>query len=460
VRIRRGAAPSNGDAAGWRRPRNLAAPTGVKGAMKTKLAALLSLVLLAAACAPAGSTGSAAGGDVALARADVPRASAAPADAAAAGTAISAFGLDLYRAVANGQTNAVLSPASIALALGMARAGARGQTATEMDAVMHALAADGNAGWLNALDQVLASRSGTFKDDSGQDLPVALRIANAPFAQRGMSLEPAFLDALASRYGSGLRLVDYVGATEQARKTINGWVDGETQHRIPELLVPGVLTPDTRLALVNAIYLKAPWLTPFPADVTKPGAFTRADGSTVDVPMMETTAALRHAAGTGWQAVEIPYIGGSLAMTVIVPDDLATFEQALTADQLAAITAGLTDAQVSLTLPKFSIETKAELADVLAALGMPSAFDDRADFSGITAAERLQISNVIHQANIDVDEKGTEAAAATAVVMRATAMPAEPVTVRADRPFLFALRDVPTGTILFLGRVGDPSIAR
>ena len=424
--------------------------------MKTRIAALLSLVLAISACAPAGSTG----GDIALARADTPRASAAPADAAAAGAAISALGLDLYRAVAKGQTNTVLSPTSIALALAMARAGARGQTAAEMDAVMHGLATDDNAAWLNALDQALATRSGTFKDDSGQDLAVALRIVNAPFAQQGMPLEKAYLEALASRYGAGLRLVDYVTATEAARQQINGWVDGETEHRIPELLAPGVLTPDSRLTLVNAVYLKAPWQTAFPAEATKPGAFTRANGSTVEVPMMATSALMRHAAGTGWRAVEIPYIGGSLAMTVIVPDDLATFEQALTAEQLTSITAALAETQVALTFPKFSIETKAELADVLAALGMPSAFDDQADFSGITTAEKLKISNVIHQANIDVDEKGTEAAAATAVVMRMLSAPAEPVTVRVDRPFLFALRDVPTGAILFLGRVADPSITR
>ena len=424
--------------------------------MRKVFAVLPPLVLAISACAPAASPG----GDIALARADIPRASAAPADAAAAGTAITAFGLDLYRAVADGKANVVLSPASIALALAMARAGARGQTAAEMDAVMHGLASDDNATWLNALDQALATRSGTFKDDSGTDLAVALRIANAPFAQQAIPLEKAYLEALASRYGAGLRLVDYETATEAARKLINGWVDDQTEQRIPELLVPGVLTTETRLTLVNAIYLKAPWLTPFPADSTKPGSFTRADGSTVDVPMMATSAAMRYAAGTGWQAVEIPYIGGSLAMTVIVPDDLATFEQALTADQIASITAGLVRTQVALSLPKFSIETKAELADILSALGMPSAFDARADFSGITQAERLQISDVIHQANIDVDEKGTEAAAATAVVMRATAMPAEPVTLTVDRPFLFALRDVPTGAILFLGRVADPSITR
>ena len=202
-----------------------------------------------------------------------------------------------------------------------------------------------------------------------------------------MPLEPAYLEALASRFGAGLRLVDYVAATEAARKLINGWVDDQTEQRIPELLAPGILTTDTRLTLVNAIYLKAPWQTPFSLDATKPGAFTLADGTTVDVPMMQTGAAMPYAAGTGWRAVEIPYIGGSLAMTVIVPDDLATFEAALTADQLASITAGLARPRSSLTFPKFSIETKAQLADVLAALGMPTAFDpDDADFSGITDA--------------------------------------------------------------------------
>ncbi len=175
---------------------------------------------------------------------------------------------------------------------------------------------------------------------------------------------------------------------------------------------------------------------------------------------MAATESLGFASGDGWRAVEIPYVGGSLAMTVVVPDDIAAFERALAADSFATIVDALAPAQVALALPRFGIETRTELAPILASLGMPSAFDDRADFSGITTAERLLISNVVHQANIDVDEKGTEAAAATAVVMRATAMPAEPVILRADRPFLFAIRDVPTGAILFLGRVGDPSIPR
>jgi serpin B len=419
--------------------------------MKRRLVVVLvTTLVLTAACTSAEG--------IEFAKADLARASAAPEDATAAAAAINAFGLELYRQVAADGGNVVVSPASIALALAMARAGARGATAAEMDAVLHDVASDANAAWLNALDQALAGRSGTFEDDAGRDHEVTLRIANSTFGQRGMSLVPAYLEGLATRFGAGVRLVDYVTETEAARQLINGWVDDQTEHRIPELLVPGVITTDTRLTLVNAIYLKAAWQTPFAEQSTKPGTFTLADGSTVEVPMMATTTELPYAAGDGWQAVELPYIGGSLGLTVIVPGDLAAFEATLTPDQLTAIVGDLRQSEVTLGLPKFGIETKAMLADVLTALGMPSAFDPgRADFSGITTEEALYISDVVHQANIEVDEKGTTAAAATAVVMRGTSVP-DHVTLQVDRPFLFALRDGPTGTILFLGRVSDPSI--
>jgi len=397
--------------------------------------------------------------DIALA--DVPRLETTRDDAVAAAAAVNAFGLDLYRAMAAGTDNAVVSPASVALALAMARAGARGETAAQMDAVLRRFGADEVAAWPAALDAALASRSGAFAGPDGEDVDVTLRIANAPFAQRNMPLEPDYLEALGARFGAGLRLVDYVAAAEEARRTINAWVDEQTEQRIPELLAPGTITTDTRLTLVNAIYLKAPWLTPFVEEATAPAPFTRLDGSVVDVATMATGESFRYAAGTGWRAVELPYLGGQLAMTVIVPDDLAAFEEGLDAAGLDAITSALADRQVQLSLPRFGIETKASLADALRALGMPLAFDpDRADFSGITAAEALLIDDVIHQANIDVDEKGTEAAAATAVVMRAGSAPIEPVTLRVDRPFLFALRDVPTGAVLFLGRVTDPSVER
>lgn len=422
--------------------------------MRRLLGPSLVLALVVTACAPGTST------PIGLAAVDLPRAQTTAADAVDAAAAINAFGLDLYRdAAAAGPTdNLVLSPASIALALGMARAGARGETAAQMDAVLHDAASDTNAAWLNALDRALSDRNGTFTDANGDDREVQLRIANAPFAQDDMTLEDAYLEALATRFGAGLRLVDYIDATEDARQAINGWVAEQTEDRIPELLVPGVLTADTRLTLVNAIYLKAAWQTPFFEEATSPGPFTLLDGTTLEVPMMRLGESLPYAEGDGWRAVELPYIGGELAMTVIVPDDLATFEAGLDADAFATITTGLAERQVALSLPRFSAESKLSLADALRALGMPLAFDpDLADFSGMTVEQRLFIAEVIHQANIDVDEKGTEAAAATAVAMEAGSAPMEPIVLAVDRPFLFALRDTTTGAVVFLGRIADPS---
>jgi serpin B len=220
------------------------------------------------------------------------------------------------------------------------------------------------------------------------------------------------------------------------------------------------VTAGTRLALVNAIYLKASWARQFQEDQTVSAPFTRPDGTTVPVPMMRVGQAAC-AQGDGWAAGDIAYLGGELSMLLIVPDDLASFEAELDGDLIAAIDAALeaTDAQADVTMPRFDIETRQKLVDILAALGMPSALDaERADFSGMTTAERLFIGKVIHQANISVDEKGTEAAAVTVVGMDTTGGgPSETCTAHADRPFLFAVRDVETGTILFMGRVVDPS---
>jgi serpin B len=264
---------------------------------------------------------------------------------------------------------------------------------------------------------------------------------------------------LASRYGAGLRLVDFQNNPVGACQLIDGWVSDQTEGRIPKLL--DSLDSNVRLVLVNAIYLKAPWLEPFAESDTKTAPFTRPDGSQVSVPTMSLNLSEggRYASGSGWQAVELPYAGGSLAMTIVVSDDLAAFEGGLDAARFSQITTGLQAADVDLTLPRFKIETKSNLNSALAGMGMPLAFDpSRADFSGITTQGQLYIERVVHQANIAVDEKGTEATAATVVVMAAaSAAPIQPVTVHVDRPFLFAVRDTKTGAILFLGRVVDPS---
>jgi serpin B len=396
-----------------------------------------------------------------LARADVPRIGVG-ADPKPVAAAMNAFGLDLYRRMASAPGNLVVSPASIELALAMTRPGARGETGTQMDAVMHGAGSDDLAPAISALQSALDSRSGTFRGWEGEELAVTLRIANAAFAQRGFDLDRAYLEALASRFDAGVRLVDYKSDLEAARQLINSWVGERTEQRIPELLAKDILTAMTRLVLANAIYLKAPWQTPFSIGLTTDRPFTRLDGSTVDVPMMGgLSTELPYAQGPGWEAVELPYAGGSLAMTVVVPDDPAEFDQGMTAAGFDAIVATLERGEVQLSMPRFDIETATPLGEQLTALGMPLAFDaERADFSGMTSAARLFIAHVIHQANITVDEAGTEAAAATAVVVNEVSAPAVRMTLNVDRPFLFAVRDVPTGAVLFLGRVVDPSITR
>ncbi|MEO8437026.1 MAG: serpin family protein [Chloroflexota bacterium] len=433
--------------------------------------------------------------DISLALSKVPRAPADSADAKTAAASINAFGLDLDRrlvtdkTLALGDRNVVFSPASIALALAMARAGAKGDTAAQMDKVLHAHGWDSLGPGVNALDLALASRNATWEDGDGPKA-LTLRLANATFGQRGWAIDPDYLDALASAFGTGQRSVDFMADPEAARKTINAWVNERTAGRIPELLLQPDVTSDTRLMLVNAIYFKAQWSTWFDEESTKPAPFTRLDGSRVDVPTMSRWGGqeLPYAHGDGWQATELRYLSPDathqLAMTLVLPKDLKTFEAGLTPTQLKTITAALShgpkamdcpgvpaDQQdagcyayaLSVYLPRFGFETRAELTAILGALGMPLAFDpNRADFGGIHTPGPLFIKTVIHQANIDVDEKGTEAAAATAVGVDTGGgpSPAKEITLRLDHPFLFIVRDVDTGAVLFMGRVVDPSAPR
>ena len=378
----------------------------------------------------------------------------------------------------------------------MARAGAKGETASQMDAVLHTTGWDALGPGLNALEQALASRNATWQDEY-HDPPtreLALRIANASFAQRDWAIEQPYLERIAATFGAGVRLVDYIADYEAARRTINAWVSDQTKKRIPELIPTGALDDLTRFVLVNAIYLKANWAREFNADSTRQDAFTRLDGSRVEVPTMRVDGEqdIPYARGNGWQATELRYRGGDwttpLAMTLILPEDLPAFEDRLTAAQLGRIVTAL-DGQrvrlanpsrtlpegendcgtyaynVSLFMPRFGIETKTPLKEVLSSLGMTAAFEvEKADFTGIAPDQQLHIAEVIHQANIDVDEKGTEAAAATAVEMATGGCtgpsPAKTITLQLDHPFLFVLRDVETGAILFMGRVVDPSVGR
>ncbi|HEY4333705.1 MAG TPA: serpin family protein, partial [Ilumatobacteraceae bacterium] len=350
----------------------------------------------------------------------------AASDFSAASVAINGFGVDLYNRLTTSAdtttpTNLVFSPASIAVALAMTLAGAKGTTATEMDHVLHVADEAGLAMSMNALTSALDGDTKSSVGADGAPVDVTLAIANSLWAQDDLAFETAFLDLLASQYGAGLQLVDYKSDPEAARQLINAWVDDKTAHRIPQLLGAGVLTPDTRLTLVNAIYMKAPWANPFAKASTAPSSFTTGSGTTVQAPTMNIDSHFDYTKGAGWQGVVLPYVNGDLSMLIVLPDATGGASLNDAAGELAGMAAGSTSTRVQLALPTFDIETMATLTDVLAAMGMPTAISKDADFSGMTTTEKLHIGAVVHQANITVDEDGTEAAAATAVVMATSA---------------------------------------
>ncbi|HEY6745841.1 MAG TPA: serpin family protein [Mycobacteriales bacterium] len=396
-----------------------------------------------------------------LVRSAVGRAVPDPAAATAAAGSLRAFTADLYRQVATRDGNIGCSPYSVAVALAMARNGARGRTAQEMDRVLHASGLPQLNDGLNAVEAALEERSGPVRRGDGSKATIELRVANSLWGQRGVTWQPPFLDALARLYGTGLRVVDYQADADGARVRINAWTSDQTAGKIPHLLPEGMLDELTRLVLVNALYLKAPWEHPFEKENTAAGPFTPADGSTVTVPTMRTQLhAARYASGDGWTAAELPYAGGALAMTLIRPDaGLPALENRLDGPGLARIDRALAPVpELDLRIPKWTFRTTLRLDETLAALGMPAAFDDRAaDFGGMTTDMPLHISAVQHETYVAVDEAGTEAAAATAAVVSATSAGPVPVELVLDRPFLFLIQDRATGTPLFLGRVADPS---
>ncbi len=370
----------------------------------------------------------------------------------------SSFALSLYQALKGKEGNLFYSPYSISVALAMTYAGARGETAVQMEnALDFVLAAERLHPAFNWLDIELDERGegAEGKDEEG----FRLNIVNAIWGQKDYAFLDEFLDVLAENYGAGLRLLDFFNETEESRVTINDWVSQETEGRIEDLIPPGVITMLTRLVLTNAIYFNAAWEYPFEEDATYNGAFYLLDGGEVTVPMMTQMESFKYTEGDGYQAVELPYDGRELSMVILLPGEghFGAFESSLDADLVAAIIEDLESGEVALTMPKFEFESEFGLKQTLAAMGMPIAFTGEADFSGMTGSRELSIAEVIHKAFVSVDEAGTEAAAATAVVMELTAMPGEPVEVTIDHPFIFLIRDVETGTILFIGRVVDPS---
>jgi len=370
----------------------------------------------------------------------------------------SAFAFDLYQAIREGDGNLFYSPYSISLALAMTYVGARGGTEQQMaDTLHYALPQDRLHPAFNGLDLELARRGEVAegKDEKG----FRLNIVNAIWGQEGYEFLSQFLDVLAQSYGAGLRLLDFKNAPEESRVTINQWVSEQTEGRIEDLIPPRVITRLTRLVLTNAIYFNAAWLHPFEESRTHDGSFHLLDGGEVTVPMMEQTESFGYAEGEGYQAVELPYDGRELSMVILLPE-MAEFESTegtVDAEQVNAILGDLVYTQVALTMPRFTFDSSFRLKKTLIDMGMSDAFSDAANFSGMTGDRDLFIADVIHKAFVSVDEEGTEAAAATAVVLAESAMPQEPVEMTVDRPFVFLIRDIETGTILFLGRVLDPS---
>ncbi len=419
-----------------------------------RLSPLFALVLALSACSPAASAQ--------IAQANVPRETHPDLQngtTAQLATSNNAFALDLYRSLRTSTGNIVFSPFSISIALAMPYAGARGETESQM---AHTLHFDLPQNQLHAtFDQLDLALTQEGHVASGGGQAMQLDIANAAWADQSISFLPQYLETLARNYGAGIQLADFIHQPDAARQLINAWVGQQTQQKIQNLIPQGALDTTARLVLVNAIYFKADWQTPFDPNDTRPGEFTRLDGSKVQAQMLSNSSLTApYAAGNGWQAVELPYSNGSAAMDLIVPDpgSFESFESRFDAPLLSQILAAIQPTAVDLRIPKYRFGAQFDLGSQLSSLGMSDAFDPSlADFSGMTGGRDLFISKILHQALIAVDEKGTEAAAATSVIMAPTLALQGNVTLHVDRPFVFVVRDVTSGQILFLGRVLDPT---
>jgi serpin B len=407
--------------------------------MKSLLLALIPMLFLEAAVAFAQPPSPSANDEAAIAKGN------------------NAFAVELYGQLRKQGGNLFFSPASISTALGMAYAGARGATAEEMaGALDFALPAERLHPALGAfLGKLNAAHTG-----------YELHAADALWAQQDEAFLPDYLALTKTDYGAGFHPVDFKSAPEQVRATINAWVAQQTADKIKDLLQPGALDPTTRLVLTNAIYFKAAWATPFRIMLTEDKDFHLSATQTVKAPMMTRVGGFAYFNGGSFQALEIPYKAGELSMIVLLPnkvDGLAALEAKLTAASMEEWLGKLDRApEVVLSLPRFKTTQQFELTGALAALGMRKAFDqDTADFSAMTGKKDLWISAAIHKAFVDVNEEGTEAAAATAVTMVAGAMMRRdeppPILFNADHPFLFAIRENGSKAILFMGRVTDPT---
>jgi serine protease inhibitor len=352
--------------------------------------------------------------------------------------------------------NSVVSPLSIAYAFAMARAGAGGETAAQIDRVL-GFPATGLPEAFNAITRQIVTtdvppprRSGPRK--AGPPLPPVVCVGNALFPQEGLPIGRQFLDTLATRYRTGVHPVDF--ATGTAKDTIDRWVSRQTAGRIKKAF--DSLSPETRLVLANTVYLRADWAAEvFAEESVTTESFTRAGGGTVPVPMMHATTDMRYAAGTGWQAVEIPFAGGRLAMRILLPAPGQAPGRRLAPQTMASVAAALRTQSIGLSLPRWDFGSDLDLAAALKALGLTAPFAPGADFSGIGPG--LYLYQAVHRANITVDEWGTEAAAVTGLAFAVSGKVPPKIQMTVDRPFAFAVVHTGTGVPLFMGQVADPS---
>jgi serpin B len=340
----------------------------------------------------------------------------------------------------------------------MAYAGAGGETETQMaEALSYRLPQERLHPAINALALSLASRSAEQEDDPGRRF--RLVVANAAWGQSGTSFVEEYLNVLGRYYGTGLRLLDFESDPEGARQAINTWVSDRTAGLIEELIPEGIINTMTRLVLTNAVYFRASWMYPFDDANTTDDTFQQLDGSEMTTLFMEQTEEFDYTEGDGFQAVELPYVGDEVSMVVIAPEPerFAEFEEALNSDRAASIMDELQRTNVTLSMPLFEFSSDLPVSDALKEMGMTAAFSpEEADFSGIDGTMRLFVRDVLHKGFVSVDESGTEATAATAVVIEEESLPPEPIEMEIDSPFIFLIRDTETGTILFLGRVLSP----
>ncbi|MBM4025340.1 MAG: serpin family protein [Planctomycetes bacterium] len=386
------------------------------------------------------------------------------------------FALELYGKLQEQPGNLFFSPYSISTALAMTYAGASGRTQEQMaqalcfptaTTVAQSPSAEGGSAPLpvpEPLSQEAFARAfGTIVrslNERGGRGKYELRVANALWGQKEYKFLAPFIKVVEDHYRGRLERVDFVQAAEKARQTINGWVEKQTNGKIKDLLGPGVLDRMTRLVLTNAVYFKGDWASQFRKDRTEDGPFTLLDGGKVQVPLMNQQATFGYGETDTLQALEMPYAGGELSMVILLPKQrggLGAVEKTLTEENVSKWLSGLRKQEVIITIPRFKMTHKLNMGAVLQSMGMTDAFSGQADFSGMTGRQDLFLSAVVHQAYVDVNEEGTEAAAATGAVMSLVSMaPARIPEFRADHPFLFLIRDLPTGSLLFLGRVMNP----